>query len=386
VPALVAIAALCVGSGAGLGDDIPKAAAPEWARVGVRTAEGMRSVAGAVVAEAADGGLLLEDSDQRYELLQPDVIASREGMQPPAAETPRDLGKRIVADLPAGFDVHVTRHYVICFDTSRDYAKWAGALFERLHEAFIGSWTRAGLAVHDPGRPLVVVIFADRRDYEACAIRDVGAGAERVSGYYSFLTNRVTTYDLTASDGLPRPPGGGPGRLGLEILARPEAEGLVATVVHEATHQMAFNCGMHRRLAPVPLWVCEGVATYFETPDLRSTTGWRGIGALNEPRLAKFRESYQAGDLERIVADDARFRDATTAVDAYAAGWAVTWFLMETRRDAFVRYLALLAEKQPCTEYDRATRLRDFEAAFGAPAELEPDFLRHMRRAERRRP
>ena len=67
-----------------------------------------------------------------------------------------------------------------------------------------------------------------------------------------------------------------------EILARPEAAGLVATVVHEATHQMAFNCGLHARLAPVPVWVSEGIATYFETPDLRSRTGWRGIGGVNQ--------------------------------------------------------------------------------------------------------
>ncbi|MFM9059250.1 MAG: DUF1570 domain-containing protein [Planctomycetaceae bacterium] len=374
---------LAVAAAAARGDE---PATPPWNRVAVREAAGTRTVDGRVVVEAADGGVLLELADQRYELLQPAVIAAREPLPEPPAETPRDLGRRILAELPAGFDVHVTAHYVICFDTSRDYAKWAGALFERLHEAFLVSWRRAGLEVEDPGRPLVVVIHADRRDYVASATREVGEGAESVSGFYSFLTNRVTTYDLTLADGLERPPGRGPGRLGTEILARPEAEGLVATLVHEATHQMAFNCGMHRRLAPVPLWVCEGVATYFETPDLRSQTGWRGIGSLNRQRLERFRQSYQGGDLEQIVADDGRFRDAGSAVDAYATAWALTWFLMETRRDAFVTYIAGLAAKRPCTDYDRESRLRDFEAAFGAVAELEPAFLRHMSRAERRLP
>ncbi|MFM7108684.1 MAG: DUF1570 domain-containing protein [Planctomycetaceae bacterium] len=380
VPAIVTCL-LAVAAAAARGDE---PATPDWERVTVREAAGTRDVNGAVVVEAADGGLLLEQADQRYELLQPAAIAARKRLPAPAAEQPRDLGRRILAELPAGFDVHVTRHYVICFDTSRDYAKWAGALFERLHEAFVAYWRRAGLDVDDPARPLVVVIHADRRDYEASVTRDVGAGSDRVSGYYSFLTNRVTTYDLTAADGLPRPPGRGPGRLGVEILARPEAEGLVSTLVHEATHQMAFNCGMHRRLAPVPLWVCEGVATCFETPDLRSQTGWRGIGSLNQPRLERFRQSYQGGDLERMVADDARFRAAETAVDAYATAWALSWFLMETRRPAFVKYLAMLAAKTPCTDYGREARLRDFDAAFGPPAELEPAFLRHMRQVERR--
>lgn len=382
--ALLAIAAACAAGGPVRGD-VP-AAPPAWERVGVRGPDGEKTVEGAVVTEAADGGLLLERADQRYETLLPDVIASREPLAAPPPDAPRDLGRRILSELPAGFDVHVTRHYVICFNTSRDYAKWAGGLFERLHDAFLGSWQRAGLPVHEPGRPLIVVIFADRRDYQACATRDVGAGADQVSGYYSFLTNRVTTYDLTATDGLRGPSGRGPGRLGLDILAQPEAEGLVATLVHEATHQMAFNCGMHQRLAPVPLWVCEGVATYFETPDLRSQTGWRGIGRLSPSRLERFRRAYQAGDIEQIVGDDTRFRDPETAVDAYAKAWALTWFLMTTRRDAFVSYLAALADKPPCTDYDRAGRLRDFEAAFGAPAELEPAFLRHMQRAEMRAP
>jgi len=368
-------------------DERPSSAPPRsWERVSIRGDDGARTISGVVVAEVADGGLLVELPDQRYEPLPPDVIVSRESFPAPAAESPRDLGRRVLAELPPGFDVHVTRHYVICFNTSRDYAKWAGGLFERLYDAFLGSWRRAGLNVHEPDRPLIVVIFSDRRDYQARATRDVGSGAERVSGYYSFLTNRVTTYDLTAADGLTPPSGRGPGRLGLEILAQPEAEGLVATLVHEATHQMAFNSGMHRRLAPVPLWVCEGVATYFETPDLRSQSGWRGIGALNASRLGRFRQTYQAGDLERIIGADDAFREPEAAGDAYAKAWALTWFLMTARRDAFVKYLAALADKQPGTEYDRANRLRDFEAAFGAPKDLEPAFLRHMQRVQMRAP
>ncbi len=379
------IAAWCVAGAVAQGGDPTDGGGPRRERLVVRDPATERTLEGAVVVEAADGGVLLELADQRYELVQPGTIASREPLPGLPVEAPRDVGRRILAELPAGFDVHVTRHYVICFDTSRDYAKWAGSVFERLHEAFVTYWKRAGLDVVDPGRPLVVVIFADRRDYEEAVARDVGAGADRVSGYYSFLTNRVTTYDLTSADGM-RQPGRGPGRLAAEILARPEAESLVATVVHEATHQMAFNCGMHRRLAPVPLWVCEGVATCFETPDLRSQTGWRGIGSLNTPRLERFRRSYQAGDLEEIVADDARFRDAESAVDAYAAAWALTWFLMETRREKFVAYLALLAAKVPCTDYGRDARLADFATAFGPLADLERAFLRHIDRVERRVP
>ena len=164
-----------------------------------------------------------------------------------------------------------------------------------------------------------------------------------------------------------RQPARSAGRAGLEILASPEAAGLVATLVHEATHQMAFNGGLHRRLAPVPLWVSEGVAMYFETPDLASERGWRAIGTVNRPRLEKFLAGQREGWLEEIVRDDESFRRADEALDAYSRAWALTYFLMQTRRESFVAYLRALSQKEPLSEDDPEIRLREFVAAFGGP-------------------
>lgn len=365
---------------------VAASAAPEadrsWERIEVRSADGPHTIEAAVVLEAEDGGLLVERRDERYELLQPSAIATRTAAPgEPAAETPRALGQRLLAELPAGFDMLVTRHYVVCFDTSREYARWCAAVFERLHEAFVNYWSKAGLDVADPPRPLLVVIFADRRRYAEHAARDLGPAADRVVGYYNLLSNRVTTYDLTGGDALPRPPGRSRAGPAAEILASPAAAGLVSTLVHEATHQMAFNCGMHRRLAPVPLWVSEGIATYFETPDLESTRGWRGVGAVNRPRLDHFLAHHEAGDLEAVVADDGRFRDADGPLDAYATAWAVTRYLLDTRKRQFVDYLRVQAAKQPLAEDSPETRLREFEAAFGvSPAALEEEVVKAMAR------
>jgi hypothetical protein len=360
----------------------PAAPERERTRIEVRVGDERRTVEGDVVVEAVDGGLLLELADERYELVQPGDIVARERLDgAAAAESPRELGQRIVAELPAGFDVHVTRHYVVCFDTSRDYARWCAALFERLHEAFGNFWSKAGLDVADPPRPLVVVIFSDRRDYEAHAARDLGAAADRVVGYYNLLTNRVTTYDLTGTDGLPRPAGIPRGPAGVEILSSPAAAGLVATLVHEATHQMAFNCGMHRRLAPVPLWVSEGIATYFETPDLDNARGWRGIGRVNRPRLDHFLATHRRGDVAAIVAADDRFRAAAGPLDAYATAWALTRHLIDSRKREFVAYLRGQAARPPLDDDSPDRRLRDFEAAFGAsPETIEEEVLRAMAR------
>jgi hypothetical protein len=373
-----AFAALLLTAAVAAADD----AAPGRERIEIRGAGGPRTVSGTILVEALDGGLLLEIDDGRYELVQPAAIASRTpAADVPVAESPRAYGQRILAELPAGFDVHVTRHYVVCFDTSRDYAKWCAALFERLHDAFGNFWSKAGLELVDPPRPLVVVIFADRAAYEAHAARDLGTASERVVGYYNMLGNRVTTFDLTGTDGVPRAAGRPRGSTSLEILASPAAAGLVSTLVHEATHQMAFNCGMHRRLAPVPLWVSEGIATYFETPDLETTRGWRGIGKVNRPRLDHFLGTHRPGDLQALVASDERFRGADGPLDAYATAWAVTTHLLETRKGDFIAYLKTLAAKRPLAADSPADRFREFEEAFGrTPAEIERDVERAMAR------
>ncbi len=195
---------------------------PAVERLTVNTVDG-RDVSGEIVVEALDGGVLLEQDDGRYELLTPDRIATRSAAADAAPATPQDIGRRILAELPPGFELLVTKHYIVCYDTSRDYAKWSVAVFERLHDAFGNYWTRAGLEVHDPPRPLPVVIFADRRAYEAHAADALGGAAGRVAGYYDMLSNRVTTYDLTGSDALTAARGRRAGSTGLAILSSPEA-------------------------------------------------------------------------------------------------------------------------------------------------------------------
>jgi hypothetical protein len=347
----------------------PAAAGSANSRVAVQAADG-RLVAGRIVVEAADGSLLVDHDDGCYELFGPEAVVSREPADAALPVSAREFGERVLAGLPAGFELLVTRHYVVCFNTSRDYAAWCAALFERLHDGFTNYWTKAGLPLADPHRPLVVVIFATRQAYEAHAVADLGPAAGQVVGYYNLLSNRVVTFDLTGSDRL-APRGRRPGQAGMEILASPAASGMVATIVHEATHQLAFNGGLHQRLAAVPLWVSEGIATYFETPDLESPRGWRAIGSVNRPRLDHFLATYRPGLIEAILTDDELFRRPESALDAYAAAWVTTHHLLQTRKRQFVEYQRQLGAKRPLIEDSAETRLQEFRAAFGDPAEVE---------------
>jgi hypothetical protein len=40
------------------------------------------------------------------------------------------------------------------------------------------------------------------------------------------------------------------------------------TMIHEATHQLGYNLGLHNRTGRNPKWVVEGLATVFETPGM----------------------------------------------------------------------------------------------------------------------
>ena len=355
-------------------------ASVEIERIEVRSEAGVRSLEAAVLVEAVDGGLLVELPDESLKLLQPPEIVLRATLNGRLeGESPRALGRRILGELPPGFDLHITKHYLICFDTQRAYAQWCGALFERLYEGFRNYWDKADFALTEPRRPLIVVIFSDRQRYAALAQNDLGAATDRVVGYYNLMNNRITTFDLTGSDMLKQKPASSAGRAGLDILASPEASGLVATLVHEATHQLAFNCGMHQRLAPVPLWLSEGIATYFETPDLGSERGWRGIGIVNKPRRERFLARYRPGSLESIVLADEPFRHAEDAIDAYARAWALTYFLVQTRKAAFVSYLKTIGKKQPLEDDSPAQRLHEFTQAFGVtPAAIEEPVMKFV--------
>ena len=157
----------------------------------------------------------------------------------------------------------------------------------------------------------------------------------------------------------------------------------MATIVHEATHQLAFNSGLQVRFADVPFWVSEGIAIYFETPNLESTKGWRNIGAVNRLNLVNFRNYLprrSAGSLELLLSDDKRFRDPATASDAYAEAWALNYYFLQTKSDTYVKYLAALAEQKPLIDVTPQERVKQFKHFFGEDlTSVEHEFLRYMR-------
>ena len=351
-------------------------------RVEFKQGDKQRRVVGEVLVEAQDGGLLLRARNQVMWAIQPDEILSRlESNEPLPPLTGAELASSVLQELPPGFRVHTTAHYVICYNTTRAYAEWCGALYERLHRAFMNYWTRKGLKLQDTP-PLIACVFQSRKSYEDYGREELGKASGSIIGYYSYKTNRIATYDLTSADSL-RPSGRVRSAAHVNQLLR-RAERTVATIIHEATHQLAFNCGLHQRFADIPLWLSEGMAIYFETPDLRSNKGWRTIGKVNRVRLGQFRH-YQKqrppASLLSLLGSDERFRDTSLATGAYAESWAFCYFLIRNYPRQFVRYLEVLQAKAPLDDDTPQQRLDDFRNAFGVdPRELDADFLRQIQR------
>ena len=349
------------------------------------TPDGRRTVEGQLVARN-DEELLFLGRDGRMHL----VNANRAVDLVIAAEKPKPLTKdemivELRREFGSGFRVFATNRYVICHNCDADFAKSCGTLFERLNRAFTNYFEKAGFQVQTNEYPLVAVVFREERDFLNYAARELGEEMSRnVIGYFSFLTNRMVLYDMQANAGRSGlrnvGPRAGNGPRGIESLG----ETSVATIVHEATHQLAYNSGFHQRFSDNPLWLAEGMAMFVEAPN-RNAADWKRIGEVNKPRLELFRQRHlgpgsQRVDIRSLIRTDELLRDKDTALAAYADSWALNFFLIRTRREQFYKYLGILGQKRPLDQDTPEQRLADFTAAFGDDIDqIEEDLTRYVR-------
>lgn len=320
-------------------------------------------VVGESLVTAQDGGRLFQSDDGRIWTIQPTMIqADQRDDLPVVPVDAAEMGRRLLEELPAGFSVYQTTHYVIVHNTNETYVRWVGGLFEQLHRGFFAYWKNQGWELPKAKFPLVALVFADRKGYDDYATKDVGDGAKSTIGYYNLQTNRMTTYNV------------------------PNAERNVATIIHEATHQLAYNTGLQTRYADNPMWVSEGMAVFFESPDFSTRSGWRSIGKVNTVNLQRFRNygpRRGSESLATLLADDTRFRQEASAADAYSEAWAMTYFLLRTKKKEYIGYLQKLSESKPLMTRSARERIDFFEQAMGVDlATLDRQFIAYMSRVQ----
>jgi hypothetical protein len=349
----------------------------------LQTPQDRQTLTGEVQLESQDGGLLLLEASGRLSLIQPEEMRERREEQGGLVVWDQEeMSKALLEEMPAGFRIHRTDHYIFCYNTSDAYAKWTAALFERLYRGFYNFWKSRGVELLEPRFPLVALVFEDQTSYLRYAETELGEAARSMLGYYHMMSNRVSSFDLTGIEGLIAP-GQKVDRIELvqRILAQPQAERTVATIVHEAVHQLAYNSGLQVRLADNPLWVSEGLAVFFESPDTSHGSGWRSIGKINQHNLMIFKRYLAvrtADSLTQLISDDSRFRQADTSAYAYAECWALTYFLLKTQTKQYIAYLKDLASQDPLGENDAKTRIEQFQKHFGEIAKVERQFMKFM--------
>src|SRR5262245_64705283 len=93
-----------------------------------------------------------------HRLVTPRVRARSRDSLPLVMLDKDQLAEQLLTELPPGFQVHHSKNYVVCYNTTRTYAQWTSSLLERLQKAFISHWKKRGCDVKPAERPLPVLV------------------------------------------------------------------------------------------------------------------------------------------------------------------------------------------------------------------------------------
>ena len=341
--------------------------------------EAATPVVGRIYVEAQDGGLVVEERNGRLTQLKPEQIQSRVQSDTTYSRMNADeLAQDLLQQAPPGFEIHQTEHYVLCTNSAEEYAVFCGKLLEKVHQAYFEFMTEHEIAVTLPTTPLPVIVFHTVEEFQAFAIaQHPETTFTDTPGYYSIRDNQTLLLDLTRDRSL---------RSSSSIRKRLAEQPLqVATIVHEAVHQLAFNSGLQVRLADNPLWLTEGLAMYFEQTTPRATLLWTKPGQVNARHQPAFvqlvADDMLDVSLSQLVNSDAAYLNSDTVAAAYAEGWALTAFAFKGQPTGLRSYFATLSQRKPLQPVTESERLEEFRTAFGkSPDELQTDLISFVRR------
>lgn len=294
-------------------------------------------------------GLLLKSSGSMIELDIADVRSHRvmqEDFVPQSLTSARSL---LQAELGGNFETATVGPYVLAAPRG-NVERWRER-FRVLLAGYSRYFETRGWQLRTPDFPLCVLILPSKADFERYCQQQLGKSMPNLMGYYFPKTNRCVLFEV----------GGGTASTDWSETER--------TIVHEAVHQLAYNTGIHERLADNPQWVVEGLATMFEEPavfDSRSAT--RTVaGRINQQQLVTLRRlTEDPAALERqlnalITSNDMFKRDPQTA---YALSWGLTFYLAERMSSQYGNYTQRMARLGKLKTYGTADRARDFARAF----------------------
>ncbi|MDA7979979.1 MAG: DUF1570 domain-containing protein [Pirellulales bacterium] len=330
-------------------------------RVIVRLKSQSKDVEATPLWEASDGVLMLGRDGRVFRISRNQAKAGQLTTTRFTPVSRSALRAQLEREFGSSYEVTATSHYLVVHPRGNG-TQWSQR-FEELYRSFGHYFKIRGFDLVEPEFPLVAIVLPSKGEFERYAKVHGDKLPSGVLGYYSPMSNRVALFDAS----------NGKSGKGWQESA--------TTIIHEATHQTAFNTGIHKRLFASPHWIVEGLGTLFEAEGVwNARHNVRATDRVNRDRLAQFKKylSRRKDDaFVQLLASDDLFR--TDPDGAYAESWGWTYYLMETRPRKFAAYLKRLGARGQFSQYSAADRLRDFAAEFGADFKyLDAQFLRHM--------
>jgi hypothetical protein len=307
-----------------------------------------------VVLLCRDGRLIDFSPDTAKEFRK---IADNFAPYPPSV-----LHGMLVKEFGPEFEVNGTAHFLVVHPKGQKQ-QWVDR-FEQMFRSFEMYFSVRGFDLHRPEFPLIAIVFSNVDDFRRYAAKEGGPIGTGTLGYYSPQTNRVVLYDI------------GDGKTSAAAWHQN-----FATILHEASHQTAFNTGIHSRWSPPPRWVAEGLGTMFEAPGVNDSRSYPNEkDRINRERLNDFKQlraKRKPVAFADLISSDANFSRDT--IRSYAEAWAFTFYLVERMPREYATYLKKTASRPPFSLYSNAQRMKDFTDVFGTNlAILDARFLRFM--------
>jgi Protein of unknown function (DUF1570) len=291
-----------------------------------------------------------------------------------------------------------SQHYLALSNAESSFSEFRLGNCEVLYGAFFQHFRGKGFKISEPAGKLHAVVFQSQASFNDFASAKL---SPFVTGIYTFNTNRLLMYDFgnnkefVASKRKAEERGQqitsyNDRQRYLEAVSRQSDEFRrghnISTIMHEAAHQLSFNCGLLNRSADTPLWLAEGLACYCEATKQGT---WLGIGEPNPERLVALTRAIDSKPgllpLTTIVAGDKWISikwEESSVLQGYGQSWALFRWLMEAQPAKLAEYLNVLTKRRT-----PENRLADFQHAFGRDlTALQKQYEEYIKRLVKRYP
>lgn len=329
-------------------------------------------------------------------------------------ENPRRQAE-LAKQIGGKFQLHVSPHFLIFYDTDQAWALNRAVLLEKTHDIFYSAFRRADLKPLPLPERMVCLLFDSHDDFVQYARNVDKMNMAWSSGYYSVRSNRIAFFNDRTNpahqrvvehiaelektiDGLRqkiREQSRNPALVAAHRQQLDQAmrehqwyrnrlrgvAGMANTAktTHEAVHQLAFNSNLQVRGVAYPFWLAEGLATNFETDDPAANFGPYFDNVERRKLLIDLQADGRMMKLDDFITMvTLPTDDAQRVSELYAQAYGLFQFLFKKRHDQMQQYLEKLSKIPPGDRHVKALRA-EFIDAFGPIRTVEDQFTTWIR-------